>query len=381
VAQADSTTTTTGTAVPIAVLANDSDVDNDPLMVSATTNATGGSVTHNGNTVTYTPNTGFTGTGSFTYTVSDGRGGTATGTVTVTVTAATGGNVGLNAGLVAAYSFDAGSGTTLTDSSGKGNHGTISGATWTTQGRFGKALTFDGVNDVVTVPDASPLDLGSQGSLAAWVKLTTLGRWHGILAKGSANNNAAHNYALEITNANAIRLILGTGTSSLALDASLTPVAGQFYHVAATWDGTTVRLYVNGTLNRSTPQTLTPAGNTAPLVLGRYGGNVDWLAGGLDEVRLYNRALTASEVQATMITPVNPLLSNSQPPGVMAMAGDVAGDQTAVAKGSVTMKNLLAPPMARFRTTPTAGTTTGALPVTQPDSTARPFEFGEVQVD
>ena len=63
-----------------------------------------------------------------------------------------------NLGLVAAYGFNAGTGTTLLDQTGKGHTGTIAGATWTAQGKFGSALTFDGVNDWVTVNDANDLD-------------------------------------------------------------------------------------------------------------------------------------------------------------------------------------------------------------------------------
>ena len=62
-------------------------------------------------------------------------------------------------GLVAAYGFEEASGTTANDDSGSGRTGTISGATRSTAGRFGSALTFDGVNDWVTVPDAASLDL------------------------------------------------------------------------------------------------------------------------------------------------------------------------------------------------------------------------------
>jgi len=212
-------------------------------------------------------------------------------------------------GLVAAYSFDEGSGTTVADDSGNGHTGTISGGIWTAQGKFSSALVFDGVDDFVSVPDTSSLDLSTRGTVAAWVKLNALGKWHGVIAKGNANTDAVHNYALEITNTNLIRCILGDGTSSLRLDASLSPIAGQFYHLACTWDGTTVRLYVNGTLDRSTAQTLAPAGNTAPLFIGQFGGNVDHFDGTIDEVRIYNRALTTSEIQTDMNTPVTP------PPG------------------------------------------------------------------
>jgi hypothetical protein len=78
------------------------------------------------------------------------------------LTTATAVNVTVNntalPGLVAAYNFNEGAGGSLTDRTGRGHTGTITGATWTTAGRFGSALSFDGVNDWVTVPDAADFD-------------------------------------------------------------------------------------------------------------------------------------------------------------------------------------------------------------------------------
>jgi hypothetical protein len=73
--------------VTVSVLANDSDPDGDALTVSSTTQGTSGSVTHNGSSVTYTPDAGFVGSDSFDYSIDDGYGGTASATVSVTVTA------------------------------------------------------------------------------------------------------------------------------------------------------------------------------------------------------------------------------------------------------------------------------------------------------
>jgi VCBS repeat-containing protein len=86
VAVDDSDTTPADTPVTIDVLHNDSDPDGDALTVASVTQGADGSVTNNGDDVTYTPDPGFSGTDSFTYTVSDGRGGTDTATVTVNVT-------------------------------------------------------------------------------------------------------------------------------------------------------------------------------------------------------------------------------------------------------------------------------------------------------
>lgn len=85
VAANDAAITGVNTAVPIQVLANDSDPDNDPLTITAITQGSNGAVTNTASIVTYTPNAGFGGTDSFTYTIGDGKGGSATATVTVTV--------------------------------------------------------------------------------------------------------------------------------------------------------------------------------------------------------------------------------------------------------------------------------------------------------
>jgi hypothetical protein len=85
VAVNDSATTVQGQSITILVLFNDYDPDEDPLTITGKTNGANGSVTNNGNNVTYTPNAGFTGNDSFTYTISDGNGGTDTATVSVTV--------------------------------------------------------------------------------------------------------------------------------------------------------------------------------------------------------------------------------------------------------------------------------------------------------
>ena len=98
--------------------------------------------------------------------------------ITVTVN-----NAAPTAGLVAAYGFNAGSGSTAADSSAAGNTGSVSGATWNAAGRYGSALSFDGVNDSVTTPDASSLDLTNAMTLEAWVRPSALGGWRTVVFK------------------------------------------------------------------------------------------------------------------------------------------------------------------------------------------------------
>ena len=208
-------------------------------------------------------------------------------------------------GLRAAYAFGEGTGTTAADASGNGNTGTLTnGPVWSTQGRFGNAITFDGVNDFVSVPDGASLDLAATGTIEAWVRLNAINRWNSVIAKGNANSDPAHNYAMEITDANRVRCVLGGGGTFRRLDSTITIAAGQLRHYACTWNGTTLSLYIDGALNASTTQALTPAANTSPLFIGQFGGNADRLSGTIDEVRIYNRALSVTEIQTDMNTPV-----------------------------------------------------------------------------
>jgi cysteine-rich repeat protein len=206
-------------------------------------------------------------------------------------------------GLRAAYAFGEGSGATTADASGNGNTGTLSGTTWTGAGKYGAALVFGGASAFVSASDAPSLDLAGSGTMEVWARLNALNRWQGLIAKGGANSDPAQNYALEVDATNTLLCVLGNGASALTVASAAPLASGRFYHVACTWDGTSVRLYLDGALVRTGAQTLTPAGNTAPLFIGRFGG-VDQWEGVVDEIRIYDRALGAAEITQDMITPI-----------------------------------------------------------------------------
>ena len=157
-------------------------------------------------------------------------------------------------GLVAAYGFEDGTGTVLADNSGRGHPGTIAGATWTTAGRFGQALTFDGINDWVTIADATDLDLTSGMTLEAWVYPTALGNgsWRNVLIKERQNG--------EVTPCTPMRIRMRPRRrscgllSSVALDvrgSSQLPL-NTWSHLTVTFDNTTLRIFIERGAGRYT---------------------------------------------------------------------------------------------------------------------------------
>jgi hypothetical protein len=87
-------------------------------------------------------------------------------------------------GLVASYSFNEGSGTTVADSSGNGNTGSLAGATWTTAGKFGSALSFNGKSSRVIISDSPSLHLSGGMTLEAWVSPSSVPTtWQDVIYK------------------------------------------------------------------------------------------------------------------------------------------------------------------------------------------------------
>ncbi len=227
----------------------------------------------------------------------DAAGNTTVATnVTVTVS-----NSQSTGGLVAAYSFNEGAGTTVTDVSGNGNNGTITGATWTTSGKFGNALVFNGTNAQVTIPSSTSLRLTTGMTLEAWVYPTSVpAGWRSVIDK-----NVDGYYLMGSTSVANQIAVGGTWTSGNQNTVGPSVLAvNTWTHLAATFDGATVRLYVNGTLLASQAQTNALAPTTGTLQIGGDSYPGEFFAGNIDEVRIYNRALNATEIQADIVTPI-----------------------------------------------------------------------------
>jgi hypothetical protein len=220
-------------------------------------------------------------------------------------------------GLVAAYGFNEGSGTTVTDTSGNGNNGTIANATWVTSGKFGAALQFNGANALVTVPDSASLHLSSAMTLEAWVNPSVIdASWRDVIYKGNDN------FYLEATSTNGSLPDAGTiagGSYADAFGTAKLPASAWSY-LTETFDGSTLRLYVNGTQVASTAHAGSIATSANPLQIGGDSIYGQFFTGLIDEVRIYNVALTAAQIQADAATPVSPAGPPGQPGTLTATA-------------------------------------------------------------
>ena len=191
--------------------------------------------------------------------------------------------------LVGHWKFDETSGTTATDSSGANNTGTLTnGPTWTT-GKIGNAISFDGSDDYVLIND---LDLTGSFTVSMWALADNLGSG----CHGSAVMKR-YDYGFELCNGQMLGQIgKGAGPGWAASTAYTIPQAGVWNHVTLTYDGTTARLYANGV------QITTALGahvtNNNPLMIGAWDTVGEFFDGIIDDVRIYNRALTSADISA-----------------------------------------------------------------------------------
>jgi PKD repeat protein len=280
-----------------------------PLAVTFTnssTNATSYSWDFNGDGTTDSTaqNPSYTYTAAGTYTVkltASGSGGTNTKTQTGYITVSSGGGTGGdNSGLVAAYNFEEATGTTVVDATGKGNHGTISGAGRTTSGKYGKALSFDGIDDLVTVKDSPSLDLTTGLTLEAWVYPTeSMTDWRNVIAKEIPYGGVAYYLAANSSKSQPSFLTWDVDWN-IALHGGPQLLPNTWAHLTATYDGTTARLYVNGTEVANQPWSSSIKVTDGVL---HIGGNDTWgefFKGLIDDVRVYNRALSVNEIKTDM---------------------------------------------------------------------------------
>jgi hypothetical protein len=201
---------------------------------------------------------------------------------------------------VGAWGVNSVSNATVPDSSGMGNKGTVLGAAHTPAGKFGGALSFDGIDDMVTVADSASLDLSSSMTIEAWVNPRTVSGYRSAVFKEhrSAGRQAYSLYAANGNTRPTAEVSTGNGLTTLA--GSQTIAAKTWTHIATTYDGSTLRVFKNGVEIGSKALTGSFANTVDPL---RMGGNKvwsEWFKGRIDEVRVWKGARTAAQIATDM---------------------------------------------------------------------------------
>jgi glucose/arabinose dehydrogenase len=244
-------------------------------------------------------------------------------------------------GLVAAYAFNEGTGLSVADASGNGTTGTISGAAWTTAGKYGNALTFNGTSNWVTVPDSASLDVTSGLTLEAWVRPSTIAGWRTVFTKETGGGEVYQLYASN--GATPVAYLSTTTGGDQGFGAGAALPLNTWTHLAATYDGSALHIYVNG--NLAGTQSVSGAILTSTSAL-RIGGNGPWgeyFSGQLDELRVYNRALTATEIGQDENTAIT-TSADTTPPTVTAVSPASAATKVIATTGvKATFSEAIAP--------------------------------------
>lgn len=194
----------------------------------------------------------------------------------------------LENGLVAYYPF---TGNADDESEFFVNDGTVFGATPATdiRGNADNAYQFDGSNDYIDCSKDASLDVSESVSITAWINLASFSSEGSILSKRIEDNEG---YQLKISNSPQLQVVLNT---SLKAFTSFSGYDNQWVFVAATSDGTDVKLFINGTEKESNPNGAPVLISRANLYLGKF-SSFSYFNGSIDEVRIYNRTLSQAEI-------------------------------------------------------------------------------------
>jgi glucose/arabinose dehydrogenase/PKD repeat protein/fibronectin type 3 domain-containing protein len=208
-------------------------------------------------------------------------------------------------GLVGAWGFNEGSGATTADASGNSNTASlVNGPSWVA-GKHSNAVSLDGVNDYLPVPNSPSLDVsGNALTLSAWLNPASISGDSVVLGKfwGLTMSSPFYQYGFELDEGTMPDFYVGTAAGPTVGSMGSALLLGQWTHVAVVFNGTQAQFYVNGALVATRPvgASITARGNQ--LRIGADANTQQFYKGTIDDLRIYKRALTASEVQADLNT-------------------------------------------------------------------------------
>ncbi len=215
-------------------------------------------------------------------------------------------------GLVGYWKFDEGTGTTVSDSSGNGNTGTLVNNPQWVEGKQGSALNFNGVNSYVNIPDSESLRVQSL-TLSVWIYMTERPYQHGTTHSTIINKlyytggtgTSGYKLQFEFPTSTNDRLVVSIGDGNnqkfLVEYNSINDLTlHEWHHVVGTWNGNLASIYIDGQLKTSTTtEAYIIVHDSTSLALGTEttsGVKDVWFKGKIDEAMIYNRALSSEEV-------------------------------------------------------------------------------------
>ncbi len=194
-------------------------------------------------------------------------------------------NIAAHAELVGYWSFDEADG--VNDLSGNGHDGDIHGILLIVEGKTGQALEFNGTDSYVAIPDHEAISELDTLSLSAWIKPKKFGSWVAVLEKG-IHENWSYGYFLEADGTLSFYVSTGPANNLVCCVGDVQLKIDEWYHIFGSYDGKSVKSYVNGKLEGELP------GNDAlhitddlPFTIGSRNGQ-NFFAGVVDEVALWN---------------------------------------------------------------------------------------------
>jgi chitodextrinase len=206
-------------------------------------------------------------------------------------------------GLVAAYGFEEAQGATATDASGNGNKGALVDAARTSSGAYGSGIRLRGSGVGVVVPDSSSLHLRGAGTLVAWVRPASMNdAWRDVVYKGDDTYYLESSSPTRGAPAAGGRFAASGHHTEAFAPGPLTPNAWAY--LTLTYDGSNLRLYVDGSEVASVPETQVLRSSTRPLQIGGDDIYGQYFEGTVDEVRIYDVARSPDQIRNDMDTPV-----------------------------------------------------------------------------
>ena len=184
----------------------------------------------------------------------------------------------------------------VVDSSGKGNDGVITSATSTSAGRWSSAYDFDGIDDKINITQPNWNLLNTSITVSVWAKPNIVNSWTqaGLLTK---RVNGGNQWDLGITNIGNVRFNVFNVTDSYSYAYGGTAEAGKWNHIVGTYDNANIKVYLNGVQVHTSPWTSPISGAATNICAGVEITNGRYFNGTIDEIRIYNRSLSDSEIK------------------------------------------------------------------------------------